>query len=184
LGQFRRWIGVSGNNIPSFELFVSPDWRGVEGVYFADQPSYKNGNYVRGIRLEFKRGSVSLATAQEGERFLKALVATDAGAGRLGEFSLTDRRFSRINRFMADTLFDENYGGKHGNCHIALGFSYIDTYSGELSSMNKKEKTSLGFNESAIHWDLVNTEPKRVTARLTDGSSRVIYENGEFQTTI
>ena len=44
----------------------------------------------------------------------------DEGANRLGEFSLTDRRFSKISAFMANTLFDENYGGEQGNCHVAV----------------------------------------------------------------
>jgi aminopeptidase len=40
-GEQRRWIGISGHNIPSFELFLSPDCRGTEGIYFANQPSFR-----------------------------------------------------------------------------------------------------------------------------------------------
>ena len=43
-------------------------------------------------------------------------------------------------------------------------------------------KRQLGFNESALHWDLVNTEKKRVTAHLKSGKALVIYENGRFST--
>ncbi len=93
----------------------------------------------------------------------------DRGASRLGEFSLTDKRFSKINQFMANTLFDENFGGSWGNCHVALGASYADTYSGDVKSLTKEKKTHLGFNDSALHWDLVNTEKKRVVAHLADG---------------
>lgn len=46
-GRMRRWIGVSGHNIPSFELFLSPDWRETEGVYHADQPSFRTGNLIK-----------------------------------------------------------------------------------------------------------------------------------------
>ncbi|MGE4553008.1 MAG: aminopeptidase, partial [Desulfovibrionaceae bacterium] len=95
--------------------------------------------------------------------------------------SLTDRRFSRIDAFMANTLFDENFGGTYGNCHVAVGASYSDTYAGDQSELDGAAKERLGFNDSALHWDLVNTEPKTVTAELTDGSSLVIYENGEFR---
>jgi len=98
----------------------------------------------------------------------------------VGEFSLTDRRFSRINRFMANTLFDENYGGKYGNCHIALGSSYSNTYTGDSKRLNQALKQKLGFNESALHWDLVNTEKKRVSAHLQTGKVITIYENGRF----
>lgn len=179
-GRQRRWLGVSGHNMPSFELFTSPDWRGVEGVYYADQPSFRQGNYVTGVRLEFRKGSVVNVEAKKGAAFTTRQVAMDPGAKRLGEFSLTDVRFSRIDRFMADTLFDENFGGRHGNCHVALGASYSDTFDGNPAALTKARKKALGFNDSALHWDLVNTEPKTVTAHLTDGRRRIIYENGRF----
>ncbi len=179
-GKGRRWIGVTGHNIPSFELFLSPDWRGTEGVYYADQPSYRSGNIVRGVRLEFRKGQVVYASAEVGEDFLRKQISIDSGACKVGEFSLTDKRFSRIDRFMANTLFDENFGGQYGNCHIALGSSYADTYSGNQADLTPKLKKALGFNDSALHWDLVNTEAKRVTAKLKGGRTLPIYENGVF----
>jgi aminopeptidase len=180
-GLQRRWIGISGHNIPSFELFISPDWRQTEGVFFANQPSYRNGNLVRDVRLEFKNGSVCAVEAAQGREFIQEQVGMDAGAARLGEFSLTDTRFSKIDQFMADTLFDENYGGRYGNSHIALGSSYSDTFRGKPAMLTKKLKQQLGFNDSALHWDLVNTEKKTVTAHLAGGRTQVIYENGRFK---
>lgn len=179
-GENRKWIGISGHNIPSFELFMSPDWRGTNGHYFADQPSYRSGNYVRGIRLEFKNGKVVHASAKKGEKFLRKQLSMDNGANKLGEFSLTDKSFSKINRFMANTLFDENFGGPHGNCHIALGASYSDTYNGKPSDLTREMKKKLGLNDSALHWDIVNTEKKQVTATLASGKNKIIYENGRF----
>ena len=179
-GEKRKWIGLSGHNIPSFELFMSPDWRGTNGVYYADQPSYRSGNYVKGVRLEFQKGAVVKITAEKGKVFTQKQLSMDKGANKLGEFSLTDKRFSKINKFMANTLFDENYGGKFGNCHVALGASYSDTYDGDLSRLTKERKKNLGFNDSALHWDIVNTEKKRVTARLATGKKVLIYENGQF----
>ena len=67
----------------------------------------------------------------------------DKGANKVGEFSLTDIRFSKIDRFMANTLFDENYGGKYGNCHIAVGSSYSDTYDGDPAKLTKEKKREL-----------------------------------------
>ena len=179
-GKRRRWIGVSGHNIPSFELFLSPDWRGTEGHYFANQPSFRSGNYVEGIRLVFEKGRAVKVEAASGKDFAAGQLSMDRGARRVGEFSLTDRRFSRIDRFMADTLFDENYGGEWGNCHIALGASYADTYDGDPAELTKDMKRKLGFNDSALHWDLVNTERKIVRARLSTGETVTIYENGVF----
>lgn len=179
-GLRRRWVGISGHNIPSFELFLSPDWRGTQGRYYADQPTYRSGNYVQGVRLQFKDGSVVKASAEQGEEFLRKQIAMDRGAGRLGEFSLTDRRFSKISMFMANTLYDENFGGDNGNCHVALGASYSDTYDGDASELTPEKKRELGFNDSALHWDLVNTGKKRVTARLASGRSVTVYEDGVF----
>lgn len=179
-GEFRKWIGISGHNIPSFELFLSPDWRGTSGIYYADQPSYRSGNYTRGIRLEFRNGSAVNVEAEEGAEFVRKQLGMDEGANKIGEFSLTDKRFSKIDRFMANTLFDENFGGKNGNCHIALGASYSDTYDGNQAELTKEKKARLGFNDSALHWDLVNTQEKKVTAFLENGEKKTIYEKGMF----
>jgi len=180
-GEKRAWKGISGHNIPSFEVFLSPDWHGTEGVYYANLPSFRSGNYVEKIRITFRKGSVVKMEAGKGEDFARKQLSMDKGASRVGEFSLTDRRFSRIDRFMADTLFDENFGGQNGNCHIALGASYTDTYDGNPAAMTGALKKRLGFNESALHWDLVNTEEKTVTARLRSGKKVVIYEKGVFK---
>lgn len=179
-GEKRRWLGVSGHNIPSFEIFISPDWRGTEGAYYANLPSFRTGNYVEGVRLTFKKGKAVKIDAERNGEFAARQVGMDKGASRVGEFSLTDRRFSRIDRFMADTLFDENFGGKFGNCHLALGSSYSGTYSGNPAELTKEAKKELGLNDSALHWDLVNTEEKTVTALLTNGRKLVIYEKGTF----
>lgn len=179
-GEKRKWLGVSGHNIPSFELFTSPDWRGTEGIFYANQPSYRSGNYVTGVRLEFKKGVAVKIDAEKGKSFTRQQLEMDAGAKKLGEFSLTDKRFSKIDKFMADTLFDENFGGKFGNCHVAVGSSYSDTFKGDLSALTAKTKKELGFNDSALHWDLVNTEEKRVSAVLNNGKKILIYEKGMF----
>jgi aminopeptidase len=173
-------VGISGHNIPSFELFLSPDWRGTEGSFYADQPTYRSGNYVKGVRLHFRTGSVVKASAEQGEEFLIKQIAMDNGANKLGEFSLTDKRFSKISTFMANTLYDENYGGKSGNCHVALGASYSDTYDGDAAELTPDKKKDLGFNDSALHWDLINTEKKRVVAQLVSGKRVTIYEAGMF----
>ncbi|NOY35670.1 MAG: aminopeptidase [bacterium] len=180
-GEKRKWLGFSGHNIPSFEIFSSPDWRGTEGVYYSDMPSFRSGNYVEGVRLTFKNGEVVKVEAKKGEKFVKKQLAMDKGASRLGELSFTGKRFSPIGKFMANTLFDENIGGKYGNCHIAVGSSFSDAYAGDPKELTKKLKKELGFNDSALHWDLINTEKKKVTAFLKSGEKVVIYENGLFK---
>jgi aminopeptidase len=81
---------------------------------------------------------------------------------------------------MANTLYDENYGGRYGNCHVALGAAYSNAYAGDPKTLTPDKKAALGFNDSALHWDLVNTEKKRVVAHLAGGGKETIYENGLF----
>ncbi len=180
LGEGRRWLGGRGRNIPSFELFTSPDWRGTEGWIRFDQPLYRYGNLVKGISLRFEDGRVVESSAAQNEPVLREMIATE-GADKVGEFSLTDRRLSRITRFMAHTLYDENVGGPHGNTHIALGRSYQDAYAGDPAEVSPQEWERLGFNNSSVHTDIVSTADRIVTAQLRGGGEQVIYRDGEFQ---
>ncbi len=137
LGEKRKWLSGRGANIPSFEIFTSPDWRGTNGWIRFNQPLYRYGNLVEGIELWFKNGRVIKSKARKNEKLLREMIATP-GADKIGEFSMTDRRFSRITKFMAETLFDENMGGPQGNSHIALGSAYADTYAGNVSTLSQK----------------------------------------------
>lgn len=180
IGAKRRWLGGSGRNIPSFEVFTSPDWRGTNGWVRFNQPLYYYGPKVEGIYLEFKNGRVVKSSAAKNEKLLKEMLATDRGAAQMGEYSLTDKRLSRITKFMAETLFDENMGGPYGNTHLAVGKSYHDTYVGDTSKMNKALAKQLGYNESAIHTDMISTTDRTATATLSNGKKQVIYKKGQF----
>jgi aminopeptidase len=130
--------------------------------------------------LRFADGRVVEASAEQNEPVLREMIATE-GADRVGEFSLTDRRLSRITRFMAHTLYDENVGGPFGNTHIALGRSYQDAYRGEPADVAPEEWERLGFNNSSVHTDIVSTADRVVTAQLRGGGELLIYRDGEFQ---
>lgn len=179
-GLKRRFVGVTGRNIPGFELYLAPDWRTVSGVYYADQPSIRWGRVVSQARLEFHGGVAVSTQAAQGEVFLSGRMISDGGARRVGEFSLTDKRISKVERFMAHTLLDENCGGENGNCHIALGGASAASFAGPPQELTAEREEELGFNISGMHWDLVNTEKKRVTATLAGGGRRTIYEDGQF----
>jgi aminopeptidase len=180
LGEKRQWRDGVGANLPSFEIFTSPDWRGTEGWIRFSEPLYAFGSLIHGVELEFEQGKVVKARAAQNEHLLQEMIATD-NADRIGEFSLTDARLSPITRFMAETLYDENIGGPFGNTHIALGDAYKDTYSGNPADLSTDDWERLGFNHSAIHTDIVSTSDRTVTARLSDGSERLIYADGQFQ---
>jgi aminopeptidase len=179
IGEKRSWFGGSGRNIPSFEIFTSPDWRGTNGWIKFSEPLYIYGNLIEGIELEFKDGVVIRSKAKKNEKVLKSMIATE-NANKVGEYSLTDKRFSRITKFMAETLFDENVGGPNGNSHIALGNAYQDCYKGDPSKVSKKEWDRLGYNSSSVHTDMVSTSPRKVTAYLKNGKEMLIYKNGQF----
>ncbi len=179
LGRDRKWMGGSGRNVPSFEIFTSPDWRGTNGWIRFSEPLYRYGNLITGIELWFKNGRVIKATAKQNEKVLKQMIATP-NADKIGEFSLTDKRFSRITKFMAETLFDENVGGKYGNTHIALGNAYHDCLADDPSTMEPEDWEELGFNSSSVHTDIVSTTPRTVTAYMRDGNEQVIYKDGLF----
>lgn len=180
LGAKRQWMGGSGRNIPSFELFTSPDWRGTEGWIRFNQPLYRYGVLITGVELWFKNGRVIKSKARKNEKVLQEMIATK-NADRMGEYSLTDRRFSRITKFMAETLYDENRGGPNGNTHLALGASYHDCYTGDPGTVSAEDWERMGFNDSSVHTDIVSTAPRTVTAHLRDGSTKVVYKNGMFR---
>jgi aminopeptidase len=179
LGEKRKWVGGDGRNIPSFEIFTSPDWRGTEGWIHFNQPLYVYGTLITDVELHFKNGKVVKSSASTNESLLKRMIATE-NADKIGEFSLTDSRFSRITKFMAETLYDENVGGTYGNTHIALGTSYQDTYDGAPEKVTKTEWEKMGFNDSAVHTDIISTTDRTVTAQLRDGSQKTIFIRGRF----
>ena len=173
------WKGGSGVNIPSFEIFTSPDWRGTHGWINFNQPLYRYGNVIKGIKLVFKNGKVIKSSATKNEKVLKEMIATK-NADKLGEFSLTDSRFSKITKPMADTLYDENMGGKYGNTHIALGMAYRDCYDGNPGKVTEKQWEKMGYNFSSVHTDIISTTDRTVTATLADGTEKIIYKKGQF----
>jgi aminopeptidase len=180
IGKNRKWLGGTGRNVPSFEVFTSPDWRGTNGYINFNQPLYYSGKRISGVSLQFKDGVVITSSAKENEDALKEMIAQD-NADKVGEFSLTDKRHSRITKFMATTLFDENVGGEFGNTHIALGNAYKDTYPGDISNVSTEEWNEMGYNLCPkVHTDIVSTTNRTVTAVLADNSEKIIYKDGMF----
>lgn len=179
IGKDRKWLGGGGRNIPSFEIFVSPNKWETEGYVKFSEPLYVYDNLVKDVELTFEKGKVAIINASEGKKLISEMIKVK-GADYVGEFSLTDKRFSKITHFMAETLYDENVGGKFGNFHLALGKAYKESFIGDVNKLDKKTSEKLGFNESVVHTDIVSTDDKIVTAILPDGASKVIYKNGEF----
>jgi aminopeptidase len=181
IGPNRKWLSGGGKNIPSFEIFTSPDWRGTNGTIRFNQPLYYSGKRIAGISLRFENGVVVAASATENEEALKEMIAQE-NADKVGEFSLTDKRHSKITRFMATTLYDENMGGTFGNTHIALGNAYKDTFPGDMAAVTEEQWAQMGYNSCPkVHTDIISTSDRTVTARLRNGTERVIYQDGQFR---
>jgi aminopeptidase len=180
IGENRKWLSGGGKNIPSFEIFTSPDWRGTNGTISFNQPLYYSGKRISGVSLNFENGLVVSSSAAENEDALKEMISQE-NADKVGEFSLTDKRHSRITKFMATTLFDENMGGEYGNTHIALGNAYKDTYTGDMSAVSDEQWADMGYNSCPkVHTDIISTSNRTVTATLGDSTEKVIYKDGQF----
>ncbi len=180
IGAHRKWLSGGGKNIPSFEIFTSPDWRGTNGTINFNQPLYYSGKRISGVSLTFENGVVVASSATENEDALKEMIAQE-NADKVGEFSLTDKRHSRITKFMATTLFDENMGGSFGNTHIALGNAYKDTFTGDMSTVTDEQWTEMGYNSCPkVHTDIISTSNRTVTARLRNNTEKIIYKGGQF----
>lgn len=179
LGNDRKWLWWSGRNIPSYELFISPDRRWTNGWIRFNQPLYRYGSIIKGIQLWFENGIIIKATAEENEQALLDMIAIE-NANKIGEFSMTDRRLSKITRFMAETLYDENIGGEFGNTHIAVWMAFKDSFPWDQKTVTEEEWNAMGYNNSAVHTDIVTTTPRTIIATLEDGSELVIYKDGEF----
>jgi aminopeptidase len=180
IGEHRKWLSGGGKNIPSFEIFTSPDWRGTNGFINFNQPLYYSGKRIAGVSLKFENGVVVGSSATENLDALKEMIAQE-NADKVGEFSLTDKRHSRITKFMATTLYDENMGGAFGNTHIALGNAYKDTFTGDMSTVAEGRWAEMGYNSCPkVHTDIISTSNRTVTATLRDATQRVIYKDGEF----
>ncbi len=175
----RKRLGWWWRNIPSFEIFTSPDWRGTNWRIRFNQPLYHYGQVIKDIYLKFENGIVVDFDASHNKEGLQEMINVP-NANKVWEFSLTDRRFSHITKFMGETLYDENMWGPEGNTHIAIGSAYNETFRGDASKLTEKDLAELWFNQSAEHTDIISTKRRTVTATLSDGSTKVIYENGQF----
>jgi aminopeptidase len=132
----RIFINSDGKrNFPSGEFFTGPVENSANGVIQYDVPSTYDGRAVEGVRLVFRDGKVTEASAQQGQDYLLQMLELDEGARYIGEFAFGNNM--RVTRGTKNILFDEKMGG---TVHLALGNSYPETG---------------GLNHSALHWDMI-----------------------------
>jgi aminopeptidase len=144
------------NNMPTEEVFTTPDRRRTEGTVRSTRPLVLDGTVVRDLELRFVNGKVVDVQASTGKAFLRDRLNTDEGASFLGELALVDgeSRVGQTGIVFCETLFDEN-----ATCHIALGASYaVGIKGGE--TMRPDELEALGFNVSTTHMDFMIGGPE------------------------
>jgi aminopeptidase len=132
----RTWVNSDGRrNMPSGEVFTGPHEHSASGHIRFTVPTGPRGVTVTGVALEFAAGEVVAASAERGQGYLDAALATDAGARLIGELGIGTN--AGIDRATGHILLDEKMAG---TVHLALGRSYPETG---------------GTNASALHWDLI-----------------------------
>jgi len=143
--QFATADGIiHAPNLPTEEVFTTPDPERVDGIVTATKPLFTSGTTIAGLRVRFERGRAVQIDADQGADVLRSIAARDLGAARLGEVALVDRegRIGPLDTVFFDTLLDENAAS-----HIALGQGYklaID-----------EESDLVRVNPSEVHVDFM-----------------------------
>jgi len=157
-------------NLPSEEVFTTPDPRRAEGTVTATKPLDLQGTTVRGLRVRFEAGRAVEIDADTGAEALRARAARDDGAARLGEVALVDGdgRIGALDTVFYDTLLDENAAS-----HVALGRAY---------PMGVDKEDLEHINESSIHIDFMIGSPEvNVSAVTADGDRVPVLVGGAWQ---
>ena len=171
-GDFTTVDGVRHYpNLPTEELFTTPDPQRVDGHVSATMPLELYGIVISGIRVEFEGGRAVKIDADEGADALRAAAAKDEGASRLGEIALVDRegRIGPLETVFYDTLIDENAA-----THIALGNGY--------ESPVEDPADLARVNQSHIHVDFMIGSPELAVDGITrDGATVPVLREGAWQ---
>ena len=163
--------GVNFNpNLPTEEVFTTPDPSRTEGVVTATKPLDLGGTVVENLRVRFEGGRAVQVDADTGAEALRARIAKDDGAARLGELALVDRegRIGKTGTVFFNTLLDENAAS-----HLAFGNAY---------AIGVGEDDVARINESSIHLDfMVGADEVDVTGITADGRSVPVLRGGSWQ---
>ncbi|MDY4041884.1 MAG: aminopeptidase [Collinsella sp.] len=180
------WAGGKGEtvkghpffpNMPTEEVFTSPDCRRVDGIVHSALPLIHHGTKVDRFWLRFEAGRVVEFDAEVGRDTLKSILDTDEGAKRLGEIALISKNtpIRESDTLFYSTLYDEN-----ASCHLALGIGFPECYEGgfELSAEELRER---GVNTSSTHVDfMIGTDDLDITGICADGSEVPVFVNGQW----
>jgi aminopeptidase len=164
-------------NMPTEEIFSSPDYLKTEGIVYASMPLNYNGSLVEDFYIRFKDGRAVEYDAKSGRDTLASIIESDEGAHYLGEVALVpyDSPIRETGILFYNTLFDENAA-----CHLALGKGFPECIEGGYD-MNFDQLKEKGVNNSVTHVDfMIGTKDLSITAITEDGEEKPIFINGCF----
>jgi aminopeptidase len=155
-----RWVAATHTtnwgiehvaNLPTEEVFTTPDRRRTEGVVRATRPLVWFGSVVTGLEVEFRGGRAVRVEAESGADMVRSQMAADDGASMLGEVALVDdsSRVGGGDRVFYNGLLDENVAS-----HIAYGNAYTAAVEG-ADGLPAEELLKLGVNVSSAHVDFM-----------------------------
>lgn len=164
-------------NIPTEEVFTTPDARKTRGHVKATRPFIVNGKLIEGLSMTFEDGYLKDFQADSGAEVLREYVDSDPNARRLGEVALVgiDSPVYQSGIVFQEILLDENAA-----CHIAVGSAYLSCLDGG-ESMSKDELAAIGCNDSTVHTDMmISSEEVHVDATTYSGDKTRLIENGRW----
>lgn len=177
-GASRTKDGVSYfPNIPTEEVFTSPDRNCADGTVYSVLPLVHNGSVVRNFWLTFEGGKVVDFGAEASEDVLRSIIETDEGSCRLGECALISKNtpIRQSGLLFYNTLYDEN-----ASCHLALGMGFPDCYEGGYD-MSQEELLAAGVNESAQHVDfMIGADDLNISGIKDNGEEVPIFVHGQW----
>jgi aminopeptidase len=164
-------------NLPTEEVFTTPDFRRTEGTVRSTKPLSMGGNLIRDLEMRFEGGRAVEVNASSGADIVRTQMETDEGAARLGELALVDgsSRVGQTGIVFWDTLFDEN-----ATCHIAYGNHVAPNVLHEVPPQDEGE--ARGINYSSVHTDLMVGGPEVDVDGITrDGAAVPILRRDDWQ---
>lgn len=162
-------------NIPTEEVFTSPDRMRVDGLVKSVLPLVHAGNIVDDFWIRFSEGRVVDYDAAKGKDVLRSIIENDENSCRLGECALVAKNtpIRQSGLLFFETLYDEN-----ASCHLALGMGFPECIEGGLD-MDKETLMAHGVNQSATHVDfMIGADDLRIEGVTPEGRTVTVFEDG------